>query len=146
MYVYATWEQLEPLTATKLPLTEIRTPAFILDTIEDLSDAEQTEYVIDLAGRVDPAPPEAPAVCHLDTGVFRGHQLISGSLASSDQHTIVDPYGNDRNGHETHDALYAARPRRPVADLVGNGGDTNARLEEIIEESHSILTFFDKIA
>jgi len=101
VYVYATWEQLEPLTATKLPLTEIRTPAFILDTIEDLSDAEQTEYVIDLAGRVDPAPPEAPAVCHLDTGVFRGHQLISGSLASSDQHTIVDPYGNDRNGHGT---------------------------------------------
>ena len=52
---------------TDLPLTEIRKPSFMLDTIEDLSDDEKMEYVLDLASRVRPALADAPVVCHLDS-------------------------------------------------------------------------------
>ena len=99
--VRAIWNDLLPLIETDLPLTEIRCPSFI-DTIEDLADSEQLEYVSDLLTRIIPAPPEAPAVCHLDSGIFRTHTLIEGSLASSDQHSIFpNSSGHDPHGHGT---------------------------------------------
>lgn len=81
MWIQATWQQLEVLPFTAVPLAEIRRPEFI-DTIEDLGDEEQHEYVDDLAERITPAPEHAPAVCHLDTGVARTHRLLAGSLLS----------------------------------------------------------------
>lgn len=101
VYVRATWKDLERLTATSLPLTEVRAPSCVVDTVEDLSDHEQMEYADDLAARVVPAPADAPAVCHLDTGVFRGHRLLEASLASADQHTIIGGDGHDYNSHGT---------------------------------------------
>ena len=99
--VRAIWNDLLPLIETDLPLTEIRCPSFI-DTIEDLADGEQLEYVSDLLTRIIPAPPEAPAVCHLDSGIFRTHTLIEGSLASGDQHSIFpNSSGHDPHGHGT---------------------------------------------
>lgn len=99
--VRAIWKDLLPLIETDLPLTEIRRPSFI-DTIEDLADCEQLEYASDLLTRIIPAPPEAPAVCHLDSGVFRTHILIKGSLESSDQHSIFpESSGHDPHGHGT---------------------------------------------
>jgi len=99
--VRAIWKDLLPLIETDLPLTEIRCPSFI-DTIEDLAYCEQLEYVSDLLTRIIPAPPEAPAVCHLDSGVFRAHTLIKESLESSDQHSIFpESSGHDPHGHGT---------------------------------------------
>ena len=99
--VRAIWNDLLPLIETDLPLTEIRCPSFI-DTLEDLTDGEQLEYVSDLLTRIIPAPPEAPAVCHLDSGIFRTHTLIEGSLASGDQHSIFpNSSGHDPHGHGT---------------------------------------------
>ena len=99
--VHAIWNDLLPLIETDLPLTEIRCPSFI-DTLEDLTDGEQLEYVSDLLTRIIPAPPEAPAVCHLDSGIFRTHTLIEGSLASGDQRSIFpNSSGHDPHGHGT---------------------------------------------
>lgn len=99
--VRAIWNDLLPLIETDLPLTEIRCPLFI-DTPEDLTDGEQLEYVSNLLTRIIPAPPEAPTVCHLDSGVFRAHVLLEKSLASSDQHSIFTAStGHDRHGHGT---------------------------------------------
>ncbi|MDO5500924.1 MAG: S8 family peptidase, partial [Propionibacteriaceae bacterium] len=100
VWVEATWAQLQILPFTKVPIAEVRRPGFI-DTIEDLAPNEQDEYVTDLAARLIPAPEDAPAVCHLDTGVFRPHLLIEGSLATIDQHTVVGGSGNDSHGHGT---------------------------------------------
>ncbi|WP_253281957.1 S8 family peptidase [Arcanobacterium phocae] len=90
------------LPFTPIPLTEIRHPEFI-DTVEDLSIDEQTEYVADLAKRVTHAPIDAPAVCHLDTGVLRTHTLLKGSLAAGDHHSIFGGSGTDMHpgGHGT---------------------------------------------
>lgn len=116
VWVEATWSQLEILPATRVPVAEVRRPEFI-DTIEDLPSADQDDYVADLAERLKPAADHAPAVCHLDTGVFRPHVLIAGSLASTDQHTIVGTSGTDSHGHGTS-----------MAGLALFGGDLDQHL------------------
>ena len=46
--------------------------------------------------------PDSPHVCLLDTGVNRGHPLISPSLATADLHTVDPGWGtDDANGHGT---------------------------------------------
>jgi hypothetical protein len=116
VWVEATWSQLEILPSTSVPVAEVRRPEFI-DTIEDLPVADHDEYVTDLAGRLIPAADHAPAVCHLDTGVFRPHVLLAGSLAAIDQHTVVGESGNDNHGHGTS-----------MAGLALFGGDLDQHL------------------
>lgn len=60
---------------------------------------EQTEYVEDLVQRVTHASADAPAVCHLDTGVLRARTLLEGSLAPSDHHSIFVGPGADVHPH-----------------------------------------------
>ncbi|MBF0696339.1 S8 family peptidase [Actinomyces bowdenii] len=100
VHIYATRKQLELLVVTDLPIAEIRAPSFI-DTIEDLSDSEQSEYVLDLAARITPGHAGAPAVCHIDSGVFRTHNLIKDSLESIDQHSIFSPGNLSHLAHGT---------------------------------------------
>ncbi len=100
MWVKAPWGQLEGLPFTSVPIAEIRKPEFV-DTIEDLDQDEQGEYVVDLAARLGAAGNDAPAVCHLDTGVARTHVLLEGSLAAADLHTVIGASGFDREGHGT---------------------------------------------
>jgi hypothetical protein len=99
-WINATWADLELLPFTSIPLAEVRRPSFI-DTIEDLSAAEQDEYVDDLASRIVPAPSDAPAVCHLDTGVARTHRLLEASLDPGDLHDVIGQSGFDVDGHGT---------------------------------------------
>lgn len=100
MWIKGSWAQLEVLPFTSVPIAEIREPEFT-DTIEDLDQDEQGEYVADLAARLDAAGNDAPAVCHLDTGVARTHLLLQESLAATDLHTVVGTSGFDREGHGT---------------------------------------------
>lgn len=100
MWVESTWAQLEVLPFTAVPVAEIRRPEFI-DSIEDLTAEEQSEYVDDLAKRLEPADELQPAVCHLDTGVARTHVLLEGSLAPQDLHTVIGTSGFDQDGHGT---------------------------------------------
>lgn len=102
VWVEASWEELQFLPFTSIPLTEIRRPQFI-DTVEDLSVDEQTEYVKDLSSRIIAASTDAPAVCHLDTGVLRTHVLLERSLARGDHYSIFGGSGTDvhPNGHGT---------------------------------------------
>lgn len=100
MWVATTWTQLEVLPFTAVPVAEIRRPGFI-DTIEDLTIEEQSEYVADLAERLEPADELQPAVCHLDTGVARTHLWLEGSLAPQDLLTVVGASGFDTQGHGT---------------------------------------------
>lgn len=100
MWVKATWEELQALPFSTVPVAEIRRPEFV-DTIEDISVDEQAEYVDDLASRIEPADVNDPAVCHLDTGVARTHVLLEGSLSAADLHTVIGTSGFDNAGHGT---------------------------------------------
>lgn len=100
IWIESSWDQLQALPFTSVPLAEIRRPEFV-ETIEDLGRDEQEELAADLAGRVRPADADSPAVCHLDTGVRRSHELLRASLDENDVHTIVGGSLADRSGHGT---------------------------------------------
>lgn len=103
VWVKGTWEQLQRLPFTGLPLAEVRAPSFA-DTVEDLADAEQQEYVEDLASRIVPTTQSAPAVCLLDTGVLRTHVLLKDSLHVDDHYSFYGGSGTDvyrGDGHGT---------------------------------------------
>jgi hypothetical protein len=99
-WVEATWDELQALPFTSVPVAEIRKPEFV-ETIEDLSQDEKEELATDLAARIHPAPSNSPAVCHLDTGIRRTHALLQASLDEQDVHSIVGGSGGDQGGHGT---------------------------------------------
>ncbi|MGJ3508730.1 S8 family peptidase [Enemella sp. A6] len=130
VWIRATWQQLEVLPFTSVPIAEIRRPEFV-DTIEDLLPEEQDEYVDDLASRVSAAPVEAPAVCHLDTGVARSHRLLVDSLDPADVHTAIGTSGADTQGHGT--AMAGLALYGPLDDLLTGSGTVQLhhRLESV---------------
>jgi len=99
-WIQARWADLETLPFTAVPLAEVRRPEFV-DTIEDWPRDDQDELLEDLASRVTVAADDAPAVCHLDTGVRRTHALLADSLAPEDMHFVVGDSAGDRQGHGT---------------------------------------------
>jgi hypothetical protein len=96
-WVESTWDDLQALPFTSVPLAEIRKPEFV-QTIEDLELSEQQELAEDLSERLELPDETVPAVCHLDTGIRRSHVLIEGSLSEKDVHSVVrGPVGDTRN-------------------------------------------------
>lgn len=130
VWINATWEQLEAVPFTSVPIAEIRKPEFI-DTIEDLLSEEQDEYVEDLARRVTAAPRDSPAVCHLDTGVARSHILLAASLDPADLHTVIGASGFDTQGHGT--AMAGLALYGPLDNLLTGSGavQLHHRLESV---------------
>jgi hypothetical protein len=100
MWVETEWEVLSLLPFTNVPLAEVRKPQFI-ETVEDLTIEERNEYVEELASRIIPAAKDAPAICHLDTGVARTHLLLIDSLDETDLHDVIGNSGFDIEGHGT---------------------------------------------
>lgn len=151
MWVKGSWAQLEALPFTAVPIAEIREPEFV-DTIEDLDRHEQGEYVLDLADRLDAAADDAPAVCHLDTGVARTHLLLEGSLSSADLHTVVGTSGFDRVGHGTKMAGIALLGDLDVHLTGSQPVQLRHRLESVrilptaAEPSHDPITYGDVTA
>ena len=131
MWVEAEWTQLSDLPFTSVPIAEIRRPSFV-DTVEDLSFDEQAEYVEEFASRLVPADSDAPAVCHLDSGVTRTHLLLRDSLAPTDLHTVIGTSGVDRSGHGTRMAGLALFGQNLEA-LLAERGETvlGHRLESV---------------
>jgi len=80
-------------------LRRAKTPATFF---HQQSNEDQIQWAEELAGRIQRASEDAPAVCILDTGVHPGHPLIEGSLAPVDRHTIDPAWGtHDHHGHGT---------------------------------------------
>lgn len=119
VWIQATWRELSTLPLSAVPVTEIRRPVFV-DSIEDLDNEDQDEYVHDLADRIVNARDAAPAVCLLDSGVRRTHTLLVGSLSEDDMHTIVGEPRGDLTGHGTMMAGLALLGPIDSA-LVGSG-------------------------
>ena len=130
VWVKASWDSLQVLPFSAVPLAEIRRPSFV-DTIEDLTKTEQAEWVGELAARVTPADQVAPAVCHLDTGVARTHLLLASSLAEGDLHTVVGASGFDVDGHGTRMAGIALYGNLDAALLASGQIELRHRLESV---------------
>ena len=83
-------------------LAEIRTSKLVPSDFLQLGPRDQAEFIEDALSRIQAPLEDAPSVCHLDTGVNRGHPLIQ--LALAPQHLLaVDPNWSaaDTNGHGT---------------------------------------------
>ena len=122
VWLQARWEQLAGLPFSAVPVTELRRPSFV-DTIEDLNQDEQFEYADDLVNRVVYAGTRAPAVCLLDTGVRRSHQLLAPALDPQNVFTILTGPPADTDGHGTQMAGLALLG--PLDDLLLNNNTVN---------------------
>ena len=115
-------------------VSELRHPALTGAFFIEQTPADQQQWAAHLKSRLVPPPDDAPAVCVLDTGVNRGHPLLSDLLAESDHDTVRAEWGKDdhyTNGHGTQMAgLSAYGDLTPLLD----GGEQVAlshRLESV---------------
>jgi hypothetical protein len=93
-------------------VADITRSALLLDSIAELrsappldleftplNPADEEEFASDLAKRLLPAPPNAPSVCLLDTGVDFDHPLLRAALARTDVLSCFGEDVHDRFGH-----------------------------------------------
>ena len=92
-------------------VSELRHPALTAEFFIEQTPRDQHQWAADLKSRLILPPNDAPAVCVLDTGVNRGHTLLSELLNENDHDTVRAEWGKDdhyRNGHGTQMAGLAA--------------------------------------
>lgn len=85
-------------------IAELRRAKEAAGFFDAIAPQEQREWLDDLLKRAQYAQPgaEAPVVCVLDTGINRGHPLISPALAVDDLHSVEPGWGTDDvDGHGT---------------------------------------------
>lgn len=98
----ATTEQLSSSVDVLDALAEVRRAKDTAGEFLALTVEEQREWADDLAGRVVPPSPDTPAVCLLDTGVFRLHPLLAPALPGTSMFACDPDWTvEDHQGHGT---------------------------------------------
>ena len=100
----ASSEQLQNSMFVLNSIAELRRPKETAEFFGSLQPHEQSDWLQELLQRV--AFPhednQMPYVCLLDTGVNRGHRLLSPALQAKDMHTVEPAWGvGDTDGHGT---------------------------------------------
>lgn len=81
-------------------VAEIRRAKETAEFFDSLTPLEQNDWVQDLLNRTNYAKGDVPFVCILDTGVNRGHPLLTPVIDSADIHTNNNAWGaQDTDGH-----------------------------------------------
>ena len=104
LMVHASVEQMEQSMVTLNSIAELRRPKETAEFFDSLAREEQAEWLDELMDRAEFAGDEvnAPHACLLDTGINRGHPLLSFSLSVNDLHTVEPGWGTDDDaGHGT---------------------------------------------
>jgi hypothetical protein len=79
-------------------LAELRYAKILTGEFVTLPPRDQADFILDALSRIEPPSANAPAVCHLDTGINRAHPLLK--LALSEEHLLaVDPNWSASDGH-----------------------------------------------
>ncbi|MFJ5179312.1 S8 family peptidase [Streptomyces griseoviridis] len=112
-HVHASGHDLRALMGTNATPVEIRRPAFAQE-LHSVDRALQHDLVNNLAERIEAAPPDAPVVCVLDTGVNQEHPLLKTSLHGRAHSALPRHTAADRHGHGTEMAGIAL-----YGDLAG---------------------------
>ena len=119
--------------ATLNSIAELRRAKETAEFFDSLALDEQSAWVDHLLERTNfNGGPEAPHVCLLDTGINRGHPLISHVLGTPDLHSVEPAWGtNDDAGHGTEMAGLAIAGN--LTDLLDGDGDIEIehRLESV---------------
>ena len=140
--IYGSRVRMQRSIMTLNSIAELRRGKETADFFDSLPPEDQLEWSDDLVQRLDlPVESEdAPHVCVLDTGINRGHPLLTSALDSRDLHTIEPGWGiNDNEGHGTAMAgLALLGDLTPV--LISNEPiSTHHRLESVklLDHTHS---------
>lgn len=88
LVVQATRQQLESSLDLLNCLSEVRIARPCSIGLTDLTGVEQEDWIDEALARIQWPNEDAPAVCILDTGVNRNHDLIEPILQSSDMSTV----------------------------------------------------------
>ncbi|GJF20888.1 hypothetical protein SHO565_14520 [Streptomyces sp. HO565] len=99
-HVATSGEELTVLLATNACPAEIRKPTFA-EGLHAVDRAFRVDLVEDLAERIEPADPQAPAVCILDTGIAQEHSLLKPALHERAYSVLPGSTPADRSGHGT---------------------------------------------
>ena len=100
----ASARQMERSMITLNSIAELRRPKDTADFFDSLERDEQADWLDDLLDRARFAAEadDTPYACLLDTGVNRGHPLITPALDADDLHTVEPGWGTDDTvGHGT---------------------------------------------
>ena len=126
----ATIEQLTRIENLFDILAELRLAKILSGEFLALPPKDQADLVQAARSRIRPPPLDAPAVCHLDTGVNRGHPLIEIALLPEHVLSVAPEWSpGDNRGHGTEVAglaLYGC-----LTGLLG--GDQPVTLQHRLE-------------
>lgn len=114
-------------------IAELRQAKKVPTDLVKLTPAEQRDWVIDAVLRISVSATTAPAVCVLDTGIWRDHPLLQSSLDAGDTHAVDIQWGvADHAGHGTE-----------IAGLALFGQD----LQDIVENNahHRLTTRLESV-
>jgi hypothetical protein len=114
-------------------VAELRKAKETADFFDSLLPNEQQEWVDHLLTRVGfPTEQGVPYICLLDTGVNRGHPLLSPAIDEQDMHTNDLGWGtNDESGHGTQMAGLALYGNLAAAVEADRRIDLRHRLESV---------------
>ena len=132
LLIKATREKIAESIFLLSAIAELRDAKVTADFFTGLNLSEQSEWAIDLLGRLSIPPEGAPWVCLLDTGVNEQHPLLKPVADTADMHVCDPAWGTeDRQGHGTPMAGLAI-----YGDLIeklssSNAIDLSHRLESV---------------
>ena len=146
LLVRASLEQMQGSMVILNDIAELRRAKETADFFDSRPIDEQRAWLDDLLTRIEyPSEEEnVPYICLLDTGVNRGHPLLTPALFADDVHTVDPAWGiNDGDGHGTEMAGLALTGDL-TALLVGNNTvEINHRLESVKVLPHDGATGTD---
>ena len=134
LLVRASADRMQRSIVTLNGIAELRRAKETAEFFDSMSLDEQREWLDDLLARTryPPDDGDAPHVCLLDTGVNRGHRLLSPALAAADLHTVEPAWGTDDDeGHGTQMAGLALAG--DLTDLLSGNDpvEVDHRLESV---------------
>ena len=134
LLVRASLEQMQGSMAILNNIAELRRAKETADFFYSMSIDEQHGWLSDLLTRMQFPSEEdkVPYVCLLDTGVNRGHPLLTSALAADDLHTVEPGWGaDDAVGHGTQMAGLALTGDLTKLLAANDLVEINHRLESV---------------
>ena len=134
LLVQASLEQMQRSMVILNNIAELRRAKETAEFFNDISIDEQHEWLNDLLARIQyPSKEEnVPYICLLDTGVNRGHPLLTPALVTDDLHTVDPAWGvDDTHGHGTQMAGLALTGDLTELLAGSDAVELNHRLESV---------------
>ncbi len=128
LLAHASIDQMQRSMVTLNTIAELRRAKETAEFFDSMRPDEQADWLEELLQRVDLADEtnQTPFICLLDTGVNRGHPVVSPALQSRDLHTVEPAWGTgDTNGHGTKMAGVALAGN--LTELLAGDGPVEVR-------------------